>query len=257
MCHIMALDEGIGADDYTLSLIEADLLRAAEVDDEGHGFAIMRPGRKMLTGTNMDAATAVAAFSVYRRQWPDSPAVFHSRLATTGRVSLDECHPFLTPDNHTAVFLNGTLPPPWNEPGQNDTREFALTLHEMTRWRDDLAADSGELTMLVPVLGGLIGKQNKMLIMTDDPSQSRPMHVINRDQWVTTAYGALCSNADHLGKGVGWDEAAFDGDLYRWRIVQPGQCAGCHLYGCERSCAPRPFDPPAFRNETRRREAVR
>lgn len=242
MCHMMYYPPGVPAD-------LDDLARAAEVNDEGHGMAWLDDHGLLFCFKSMSADVAISTFDVVRRAWPDSPAVFHSRLATTGLVSFDEAHPVLTPDRHTAVFLNGTLDIPL-APGESDTRRFA------SEYLSKLNPDDHVHRQAIEDVAARCGA--KLLLLTDAKDRLEPVYVINQPQWIVTPYGALASNADHLGKGKGWAERTdADGTLWRWRVRQPGQCTGCDLYGCTTHHIYPAAVPPAYRNETERRQRVR
>jgi len=246
MCEIFYYPEGVEVD-------ADDLKRSAEHNDEGFGCVIMHDGALMVMRSNHPSL--IGAFAGMRRDLP-GPAAFHCRLATTGEVSLSQMHPVQVGDSETYLFHQGTLPEPYVSEARHhcrsDTQEFADVLDPIIREYEGEVAEPP-----VAVLNNLIGKDNKMLIMTSDPRYAEQAYVLNRDQWMVTPYGALTTNADHLGKGKGWDEALCpDGTLYRWRIRQPGQCAGCDLYGCSRGCMPK-ATPPAYRNETESRARVR
>lgn len=248
MCHLMFYPPNVPC-------VPGDLAEAAVPNDEGSGFGFALDGtpRVLLVHRSMDSGALIGAFEALRAELPEFPAVFHSRLATTGVVCYGECHPIMTQDGQYAVFLNGTLDMPL-EPGRTDTRTFA---EDVLR---DLDLDHPDNRDYIEQL---CRKTNaKLLILTSDPDAKSQWYMFNADQWVRTPYGAWASNRDHLGgpgNGAehGWDEIT-DGreNLWRWRNLGPGQCPGCHLYNCNRGCAPSEH-PPAWRNETERRERTR
>lgn len=107
------------------------LLNGAEVNDDGHGFAIVT-GDRILIRHGMSAEPMIEAFVADRREHPDGPALFHSRFSTHGNErDLANCHPFLLGgDARTVIAHNGVLPkvvqPAKGDP-RSDTRIAAET----------------------------------------------------------------------------------------------------------------------------------
>jgi hypothetical protein len=242
MCSLSYYAPGVPVD-------EQHLRNGAEVNDEGYGYALVADA--LYVGRSMDPGL-LGEFAELRACYPDAPAVFHSRLSTGSAVTSDNIHPFtVAGDGTTVVFANGTLPyeTRWLDvAGLCDTRVFAeesfpaifsdlddaVTFEMLTRW-------------CTPA--------NKMAIVTANPRYAEPVYLVNRDQFLVTGQGVLHSNSDHLGKGAGWDEQVIDGELYRWRLRQPGQCDRCSLFGCSGNCQG-DGRLPAHRNETARRALV-
>ncbi|MEW2507620.1 hypothetical protein AB0878_44890 [Amycolatopsis sp. NPDC047767] len=110
-------------------LPDADALaRGAEINDQGHGFAIV-VGDRILVRKDHDPARLIATFATARARHPEGPALFHSRLATHGSLSKANMHPFrVGNDSRTVVAHNGILPHSVHPgPGdrRSDTRVFA------------------------------------------------------------------------------------------------------------------------------------
>ncbi|MFE3000052.1 hypothetical protein ACFXG4_34265 [Nocardia sp. NPDC059246] len=68
------------------------LRNGARVNKDGHGFAVVTE-TSVLVGRGMDAEEVLDEFAAVRARYPDRPALFHSRYATHGAVSIDNCHP--------------------------------------------------------------------------------------------------------------------------------------------------------------------
>ncbi|MEH1166433.1 hypothetical protein V6V47_13695 [Micromonospora sp. CPCC 205539] len=97
------------------------LLHGADANPHGHGFAIVT-GSRIVVEHGMDGPSVIEAFAAARREYPDGPALFHSRLTTHGATSLDNCHPFpVGGDPRTVLAHNGVLPRRV-QPGRGDTR---------------------------------------------------------------------------------------------------------------------------------------
>lgn len=78
----------------------------------------------------------VDKFRAIQKAAPDSPVLLHARIATLGRVTRDNCHPFNIKDG--ALIHNGML---WSSyDGYNalksDTREFAERMHNNFVYED-------------------------------------------------------------------------------------------------------------------------
>lgn len=97
------------------------LLNGAFVNNDGHGFAIVA-GDRLIVRKGFDAERLVDTFDTLRREHSDGPALFHSRFATHGERSLDNCHPFpVGGDPRTVLAHNGVLPT-IVQPGKRDPR---------------------------------------------------------------------------------------------------------------------------------------
>lgn len=245
MCHMMYYAPGIRVD-------PDDLRRAAEVNDEGSGWAIA--GKAMVwNDRDMDSEEMITEFTSMRSAMLNQPAVFHSRLATVGKVTLDQVHPILykaglrrgmgMSAGRAALFVNGTLDIPTDGTESDAQRLASEFLPELDL---DDPAHSGSIEEMAARCNA------KIAILAGQQA-----YIFNRSQWLVTPYGALASNADHLGPARGWDEEMTVDGLYRWRILQPGQCPVDGLYHPDPAVhAGKPLDEygkPAFRNETQRR----
>lgn len=124
MCLLTFLPAGVLPDTDAL-------VNGAEVNDDGHGFAIVTDNR-ILIRHGLSGEPMIEAFDTARREHLDGPALFHSRLATHGTErDLANCHPFcLGGDDRTVLAHNGVLPkavqPDKGDP-RSDTRIAAET----------------------------------------------------------------------------------------------------------------------------------
>jgi glutamine amidotransferase len=106
MCLLTYLPAGVQPDTDAL-------LTGALVNADGHGFAIVAGRRldRLIVQRGLDGEAVIDAFIAARLQHPQGPALFHSRLATHGDTTLDNCHPFtLGGDTRTVLAHNGVLP---------------------------------------------------------------------------------------------------------------------------------------------------
>lgn len=171
-------------------------------NNDGHGWAVAAEIGNMITGHYMDKELALITFKAAREAFPDSPAMFHSRWATHGTVDTSNVHPF--PVGRYAVMgHNGILPmrvktnvreyrfQPVGKDTRSDTRilaeEYMMKLsprgifsRRERRW-----------------MGALIGKQNKLCILSVSPKLERPRGLLvnaNSGNWHR---GAWFSNYDY------------------------------------------------------------
>jgi predicted glutamine amidotransferase len=198
------------------------LLTGARANSDGHGYAIVVPGEDAVRiGKSMDAATLVAEFVALRAQYPDGPALFHSRLTTHGATDVDNCHPFVVNgDPRTVVAHNGILcaeahPKPigtqkvtkFTKAGgeyevtqmiyddRSDTRILADDLL-MSRWPTlDSRHTRKRLTRW-------LGRNNKILVLTTDPAYRRASYLFNAELGMWQK-GAWYSNTSFRGYGRG------------------------------------------------------
>ncbi len=232
---------------------EQHLRNGAEVNDEYHGYAIATPGT-LLVEKSADPEWLIRKFAAMRQVLPDAHAVFHSRLSTGSANTPENGQPLFCGDD-TVVAHNGALPfREWAlADGYSDTRTFAEFVFPQAFADLDDTATFGLLEQWAT-------PANKLVFLTVDPRYAEQAYIVHRGQWIVTPEGVLHSNSDHLGKGAGWDEATSgDGTLWRWRILQPGQCPSCFVFGCDGSCPPKTHPGhahPAMRDETARRALV-
>lgn len=103
MCLLTYFPPGATPDPVALSV-------GASVNPHGHGFAVIA-GTRIITGHGMDATAVIDHFTAVRARYPRWAALFHSRYATRGDRSVENCHPFLLGgDARTVLVHNGTLP---------------------------------------------------------------------------------------------------------------------------------------------------
>ncbi len=103
MCLLTYFPPGAAPNPVALSV-------GARVNPHGHGFAVIA-GTRIITSHGMDGTAVIDHFTAVRARYPRWAALFHSRYATHGERSVDNCHPFrLGGDPRTVLAHNGTLP---------------------------------------------------------------------------------------------------------------------------------------------------
>lgn len=158
---------------------------------DGHGFAIVA-GNRLIIDHDMRAEVMIERFAKVRAQYPDGPALFHSRWGTGGTRDERNCHPFrIAGDRRTVVAHNGVLPYSMQPPKgdlRSDTRFMAEEI--LSGW------DIGDLTMRAS-LSRWIGYGNKLVFLTVNPAYARSAYIVNEysGKWIN---GIWYSNPDYL-----------------------------------------------------------
>lgn len=176
-----------------------ELLNGADLNPDGHGYAIVTRQRTLLINKGMSGPDMVNAFVRDRKAHPEGPALFHSRIATSGRVDITGCHPFkVGQDNRTVLAHNGILFKP-KEAERSDTRIFA---EDMLPRMGSL--DKGKTTRRVE---SFIGRGNKIVVLTVNPQRRQTSYLYNSSAGVWANSGAWHSNYDYEGNW--WDDDAY------------------------------------------------
>lgn len=222
MCLLTFYPSGVGPDVIALT-------DGAYVNPDGHGFAIVA-GERLIVRRGMDADRMVAAFERMRDKYPDGPALFHSRLASHGRVGKQNCHPFrIGGDRRTVVAHNGILPKnvrPTKGDKRSDTRIAAEDFLPYQPFGSlDSWAGQDRLTRW-------LGQWNKIVILTVDPSYRENAYVLNEEHgsWMG---GVWYSNLDFLVPEDQWDTFSPDDawECVRCRSIEidpyNGLCTVC------------------------------
>lgn len=194
MCLLTFIPPGVQPD--------ADALRTgARCNNDGHGFAILVPGEDDIRiGKGMEAEEVIAAFMALRAQYPNGPALFHSRLTTHGETNVDNCHPFVVNgDTRTVVAHNGILPRDAHPAKIGTTVEICTTKtgvkYETVRAVYDDRSDTRILAddLLMARWSNMdsrharkrltrwLGRTNKILVLTTDPTYRRNSYLFNAD----------------------------------------------------------------------------
>lgn len=200
MCLLTFLPAGVLPD------LDA-LYRGAARNPDGHGLAILipahrsRPGRqgrgsggrgRLIVRHDLNPDRLIQAMDQLRRHHLDGPALFHSRLATSGRPGLANCHPFpVDHDRRTVLAHNGILPPDLH-PQRRDTRcDTRIAAEEFTT-----RFGPAHSPQVQRRLERAITPFNKIVILSVDPAFTRPAIVLNEDAG-TWRQGIWYSNDDY------------------------------------------------------------
>lgn len=166
------------------------ILNGALQNPDGHGWAMVvgpSGGQRLMTSKSMNRAEAIESFMKARREHMEGPAIFHSRIATSGLVDITGCHPFkVGSDNRTVVGHNGILFSPGPKSMKSDTRIFAETMLPRFGSLDN----ARKFAKLERFCSG-----NKLVVLTVNPQRRRNAYIINSRLGVWEQ-GAWHSNYD-------------------------------------------------------------
>lgn len=206
----------------------AALFNGAAVNDQGHGYAIVAD-TSLIVERGMDPADMIGSFLEARERHPDGPALFHSRWATHGTVTTDNCHPFQVGDDRdTAVAHNGVLPAGLR-PGCGDDRSDTRVLAEDYLPTEPFGSLGGSRSRAR--LAKMITATNKLVILTVNRRYRSNAYLINESSgyWVD---GIWYSNNDFrsgLGRyaaGAMWDGVCWSCEAVD-ALVDDRYCRAC------------------------------
>jgi glutamine amidotransferase len=154
-----------------------NLATGAENNADGHGYAIVADGR-IIVGRGLDDDDVIERFAAARRMNPQGPALFHSRIATAGRVNIANCHPFYVgDDSQTVLAHNGILPakaqPYLWDTKRSDTRILAEVL--LPKGRVSTIRSRRGRQRICNWMGG----SNKIVVLTVNPAYSKSAYLLN------------------------------------------------------------------------------
>ena len=180
-----------------------DLREGCQTNTDGFGYAIAVPKeRRIIRFRSMDDSIALARFEADRRDYPDGPAMFHSRWGTMGEVSKFNCHPFrvgihrdavdMITDPETVLGHNGVLYTKVNTSDEylrrmSDTRFFAEVIFPQRYRRLDRPTVRKQFERF-------IGHANKMVIITVNPRYASNLYILNEEAGHWTTDGIWHSN---------------------------------------------------------------
>lgn len=156
----------------------------------GFGFAIVIPSEKRIHAERtMNADESINKFLKMRELHPEGYAMWHSRYATHGSMTVDNCHPFrVGGDRKTYLAHNGVLPTVEDKTDRSDTRIFA---------EDIIPAMGGVSALDNPQLWNMLEDfttGSKVCILTVDPAAKHQAYLLHEEKGWTDSSGVWWSN---------------------------------------------------------------
>ncbi|MGF6886711.1 putative glutamine amidotransferase [Nocardia sp. GAS34] len=206
------------------------LATGAAVNPDGHGYAVVADNH-IIVGHSMNPDRAIDEFAAVRARFPDTPALFHSRLATAGRIDTANCHPFfLGKDERTVLAHNGVLPstmhPRRGDP-RSDTRIAAQEFlpNEPFGPLDSWTGREGLEAWL---------RTDKMVLLTVNPAYQNTAYVFNEHLGHYDADGAWYSNTSYRWvTAANWHSDCPDEAFCSWCEEWDPERIGTHCTYCE------------------------
>lgn len=152
------------------------LYQASLYNSDGFGFAVIADDH-IIVGRGMDIDLMLDQYAEAVELYPDSPSLFHLRLATHGDVNIANTHPFYVDSTRRTVMAhNGILPidVPKHET-RSDTRIFAED------WFPHIGIAALNSRKSRKKLRKFTGSYNKLAFLTVDPESAVPYRIIGED----------------------------------------------------------------------------
>lgn len=227
MCMLTVIPSGIQPD-------REKLANGAIYNDDGHGYAIIADG-EILWNRGLNSSEIIAEFCKLREQFPNGPALFHSRFATHGVTTEYNVHPFIVGhDKRTILAHNGVLPvkvqPRAGDP-RSDTRIVAEDFFP------NLPFGPWWTKKGIKRYSSWMGTGNKIAILTTNPKYPNRSFIFNEKQgiWVN---GIWYSNRGFEDKKYVWvgshrsryeDFQWYQDDNGHWHILRDKEDCGVCL----------------------------
>lgn len=176
-----------------------ELIQGSGTNPHGFGFAIIING-ELIIKKSMESADLIDEFLALRAENMGGYCIFHSRYASYGEISLDNCHPFyLGEDKMTILAHNGNL--------CNDLQD-----------KDDTRSDSRWFAETVmPSLGGIASLDNpyfcemlqkwsgsnRIAFLTVNPEAEYELYLFGEEYGETDKDGIYWSNTYHRREANG------------------------------------------------------
>lgn len=205
----------------------------AECNPHGHGFAIVTPDGEVIVDHAMRPDELIERFATLRRLYPDSHALFHSRITTHGTTSLENCHPFTVVGprgGQTILAHNGILPTdcqPRKGDSRSDTRilaedmlwkrwsRFAIPAAYSRRGKRTYTRQWLDSALVRADIEKWLGTGSKVLVLTTSPRLSRTAYLFNErlGEWVDGVWYSNGSyeryTSPYSGIGYTWTNGSF------------------------------------------------
>ena len=222
------------------------LQKSCDNNPHGFGYAIIN-GDQVITGKSLNANHLIKEFLLMRKKYPNGDALFHSRYATHGTISVDNCHPFIVGrDKKTVLAHNGILPV--ITPKIDDRSDTAIFAEDI-------------LPLYLNKKGGIDNKEifeaiedwaygSKMVLLTVNPKFNKNSYIFNEKSghwldgiwWSNYGYVSQPKAAKNTGLLLPYDYTAecfqcgFINNSYSEKCYRCQHCLECLYYFTECDC---------------------
>lgn len=184
----------------------------AECNPHGHGYAIVTADGRVFIDHSMTPTALITNFAALRALFPDSHALFHSRITTHGSTNLSNCHPFQVVGprgGQTILAHNGILPVDCQPKGKDNRSDTRILAEDMiwSRWSKFRLPTRGRRKPPVTRrwldspevradIERWLGRGSKVLVLTTNPRMAQTAYLFNEQlgEWVD---GVWYSNSSH------------------------------------------------------------
>lgn len=168
-------------------------------NDDGHGFAIVA-GDRLIVERGLDYNEVIDKFVAARAEYPDGPALFHSRMGTAGSYGLFNVHPFAIGGDEQTVMAHNGIFPKLVQPEKGDPRcDTRVTAEDLLEGMD-LSSDD-----VRDQLGKWMGTWNKVVILTVNPAYNCTAWIINEKSGIWDDDTDIWySNGDYRNEWAGY-----------------------------------------------------
>ena len=155
-----------------------NIVQATYENEDGSGWMIRAPHGIEIVRSARNIEHVISTFTEARAMWPDSWAVWHSRLATHGQIDDANTHPFVIPGTNWAMVHNGILPlsdGPFRH-DRSDSRILAEDHLSAATWREMREHKATIETWL---------QGDKVVVMSGSKEKGGPVIIFNekRGEW--------------------------------------------------------------------------
>lgn len=204
---------------------EEYLINSAINNPDGYGYAILVPSEdRVIVHKSMVAEDSIMQFMADRKQYPESYALWHARLATHGTTDVSNCHPFqvniskddslLNLNNQTWLAHNGILDVLEDNTNRSDTRIFAEEI--LTSMGGASALDNEQVFALLEDYS----KGSKIVVLTLDPKAKQYCYILNEEDGWEDKEGTWWSNYSckvvQYYSSYGWSGYNYDDEVADW-----------------------------------------
>jgi len=217
MCLLTYIPAGLCPD-------KKHLEQSCSSNPHGFGYAVIS-GNNIIIGKSMNPKMLIEEFIQVRKRYPNAPALFHSRFATSGELTTNNVHPFIVgKDKKTVIAHNGMLPVPTPvTDNRSDTAIFAEDILPLYLKRHKGGFDNKAL--MESLAEWSYG--SKLVILTVNKNYKYNSYIINEKSGHYDTAGIWWSNYGYLPYTPTTKKAAAYNDIKVLPYQDSYQCFSC------------------------------